>query len=277
MILNDPMSINTFGIHQQEAGVNDIESNMVLTLPSGLSGGPYTEQSIERLLWDLFDPVNLAEGDNVRLDFKPLFDVMVGGQKKTPAFTSIVSFLRYLIDGNPTLSSEIIGLADFHSIRISAGDEYGEYEGTGGTRLRIYTQIFVGGAVGDRIEVTNDVNGRPLQTRDTYGPLASYDPSNPGNWANSNKLENWVYFKFVIPQDGKYRVAAVPLSGTGDLIVQIKYFDPGTNKRVIYTRDISIPGGPKGLEDNFTHGDYSMAVGSYGAPAVFGVVIERLP
>jgi hypothetical protein len=54
-----------------------------------------SESSVWSIVWDVFD--NDGEsGDTVTLGFKPIWNVLVGPQKTTPAFTTIFSFIAEL-------------------------------------------------------------------------------------------------------------------------------------------------------------------------------------
>ena len=57
--------------------------------------GWYNEGSVQSILYDIYDTVDDGV-DNVSLGFQPIYDVLVGSQKTTEAFTSIFSFSKYL-------------------------------------------------------------------------------------------------------------------------------------------------------------------------------------
>jgi hypothetical protein len=60
-----------------------------------LNPGPFSELSIVRLLYDLWDPANEA-WDDVSLGLGPIYDVLVGPQRTTPALTTVASFVAGL-------------------------------------------------------------------------------------------------------------------------------------------------------------------------------------
>ncbi len=121
------------------------------------SAGWYSEGSVQRILYDLYDDNN-EQGDNTSLGFKPIYDVLVGAEKITPAFTSIFSFIDALkrensqyIDGiDMTLESENIN---------SIIDPYGTNRLNMGN-IPLYKDI----AVGDTIDIC---------TRDEFGSIIS--------------------------------------------------------------------------------------------------------
>ncbi len=59
------------------------------------NAGWYSEGSDQRILYDLYDNTNEPH-DKTSLGFKPIYKVLVGAEKNTPAFTSIFSFIDAL-------------------------------------------------------------------------------------------------------------------------------------------------------------------------------------
>ncbi|HET6370572.1 MAG TPA: hypothetical protein VFG95_05205, partial [Nitrospiria bacterium] len=221
------------------------------THPSGIRyDGYYAEASVEEVLWDLFDSGSRASGDTrpnkVGLGFTPIYQVMVGGQKTTPAFTSVFSFLKYLKAANAAASANIAALAAAEN--ITAGDEY-----EGGAGQKIYTAVPVNGTV-----VNADVNGNPLQTWTTYGPITA---GNPGN-----KLNNRMFFKFTIATAGSYTITVTP--SARDVFFTLN--EKGTNTSV----DNSNSSGSETLTKVFTAGTYTVEVGTFGGADTFTVKIQ---
>jgi hypothetical protein len=58
--------------------------------------GPFSEMSVIRLLYDLFDDGSAESWDTVALGLGPIYDVLVGPQKATAALTTIGSFIASL-------------------------------------------------------------------------------------------------------------------------------------------------------------------------------------
>ncbi len=57
----------------------------------------FSESSLLRVLYDLYDPASAAEPfDKVSLGLGPIYDAMVGGEKSTDAVTTIASFITAL-------------------------------------------------------------------------------------------------------------------------------------------------------------------------------------
>ncbi|OJH41325.1 hypothetical protein [Cystobacter ferrugineus] len=60
--------------------------------------GPFSEMSIQRLLYDLYDSGTSEAHDRMTVDLGTLYDVLVGPQKTTEAMTTIGSFVAGLKD-----------------------------------------------------------------------------------------------------------------------------------------------------------------------------------
>ena len=112
--------------------------------------GWFSEASVQSVLYDLFDPANEAF-DQVALGLGPIYDVMTGGQKDTPALTTIFSFLRAL-KADPGTSPNQIAAIDAVAARSNIGavqDEFGTGETNNGgnaVNLPVYRQMTVDGS-----------------------------------------------------------------------------------------------------------------------------------
>jgi hypothetical protein len=99
--------------------------------------GPFSEMSIIRLLYDLFDAGTNEAWDTVSVGLGPIYDVLVGPQRTTPALTTIGSFIAPL-KAHPDVDPEAVDalLAHYGIGRIS------DAWGTGDPNLRaIYTDV----------------------------------------------------------------------------------------------------------------------------------------
>jgi hypothetical protein len=109
--------------------------------------GWYSEQSVREIIYDLYDS---GTGDDaLELGFAPLYDVLVGPQRVTPAFTSIFSFIHALKQANATVSADIDNFVAAQMI-APVQDEYGTGETNSGTPpsgdvLPVYAAITVNG------------------------------------------------------------------------------------------------------------------------------------
>jgi hypothetical protein len=250
MVFDDPLYIDTGGASQATVNLSmNLDDDSVLDSQTDTNGslidGFYSEASVQEVLYDLFDS-GPSDDDNLSLGFKPIYDVMVGGQKTTSAYTTIFSFLKYLKVANPADSAAIDALAAAENI-----DSGNEYEASSAP---IYTVVPVNGTI-----VTTDVDGFALQTWDTYGPIAADDPG--------NKLFNWMFFRFTISAAGSHTIEVVPTGG-GNVLLELN--EKGTKTEV----DNAGTGGTETLTKSFTAGDYVMSVGSLGGQASFTVRIN---
>ncbi len=249
MVFNDPIYIDTDSPSQANPGISmNLEADSVLDADVDGNGtvldGFYSESSVQEVVYDLFDS-GVSDDDTLSLGFKPIYDVMVGAQKNTPAFTSIFSFLHDLKAANSSLSANITTLAAAEN--TGSGDEFEDLASP------IYTFVPVDGTV-----VNIDVDGFGLQTWETYGPITATD--------SGNKLFNEMFFKFSIPANGNYTIEVTPTGG-GDVFLVLN--EKGTKTTV----DSFIAGVNESLTKSLTVGDHSMSVGSFGGPALFTVRI----
>jgi hypothetical protein len=162
---------DTLGDRESSGWSMNIESE------SKVVPGFYSEASIQRILYDLYDSSNDG-ADRLSLGFKPIYDVLVGKQKNTPAFTSIFSFIKGLKDENPSSVSNINSILD--SERIESIDNiYGTNNITG-----LYYDLIVD----DSLEVCTTIR---------YGV---------GTYKQYNILGNHKYVRFTIHSSGRYTI-----------------------------------------------------------------------
>ena len=142
--------------------------------------GWYSESSIQRILYDLYDS-NDDGADSLSLGFAPIYNVLVGAQKRTPAFTSIFPFITALQEQNPSDSEAINAILESEDIS-EIKDAYGS------THHQLYLEM-------------NVQTGANVCTTTTYG--------------TSNKIDTHKYLIFNLPRDGKYRVRLSQTNGRG--------------------------------------------------------------
>ena len=157
IVLNDPVSHDTFvedinGVPTQVSSTFNVEDNPSMT-PPGSPSGNYgcwcSESSVWSILWDLYD--DTADlNDSLSLGFQPLWNVLVGQQRNTPALTSIFSFVSELKAARPADAAAIDTLIAGQNIG-SVQDIWGTGETHSPTNvatnaaLPLYTPITVGG------------------------------------------------------------------------------------------------------------------------------------
>ena len=103
IVLNDPNARDSANDNGDLwSGIFRIEENPVTTPVSGNDnyGCWCSESSVWSILWDLYD--STAEtSDTLALGFQPIWNVLVGAQKTTPAYTTIFSFVAALKASRP--------------------------------------------------------------------------------------------------------------------------------------------------------------------------------
>lgn len=188
IITDDPFYRDSFGTRQSLGFAIDVESG-----PTGGSQGWYSEDSVQQLLYDLYDASNdPADDDTVTLGLQPLYDIFTSNSyRQTPAFTSAFAFMTPLRAAQPGAQTGIDALLDAQDIVSGAAlDAFGSNETNNAgvaNVLPVYTTAIVG---------------------TTTGSICSDDPFGEGN-----KLSNWRFARVDIPSSGSYTVT---LTGSND-------------------------------------------------------------
>jgi hypothetical protein len=86
-----------------------------------------SESSVWSVLYDFYDS-GIESGDQVALGFGPIWSVLTGAQRTTPAFTSIFSFGTALKAANPADAPGISTLLLLQNITATPMDEWGSTE-----------------------------------------------------------------------------------------------------------------------------------------------------
>ncbi|MBV1908945.1 MAG: hypothetical protein KUG78_06450 [Kangiellaceae bacterium] len=154
----------------------NIESN-----PSGTNKGWFSESTVQSLIYDFYDDNNDG-ADSLSLGFTPIYEVLVGGEKNTPALTSIFSFstqLKLVTPSNAAAINTLLASQD-----ISGTDDFGTGETNNGgdsRNLPVYSGLTDNGSI----------------------QLCSY-----GTNGSSNKLGNRKFIKIEISTTGSYTITA---------------------------------------------------------------------
>jgi hypothetical protein len=146
--------------------------------------GWFSEASIQRILYDLYDS-NDDDTDILSLGFKPLYDVLVGAEKLTPAFTSIFSFITALKNENLEEKASIESIVSSESI-ATIEDIYG-------------------------LGRTNNAAAYPYHDL-ALGSTVNIETSNHDG--SYNKLSNRQYVKFSINTAGRYTLKVEQTNGS---------------------------------------------------------------
>jgi len=173
---DNPIYFDTSGYRQSSGWYMDLENG------EQENPGWYSEGSVQRILYDLYDKTNEPH-DKTSLGFKPIYKVLVGKERNTPAFTSIFSFIDALKRENPSQKKNIDKTVAYEKIsKIS--DAYGSHRtnsANSNTAVPIYKNLTLGGSV-------------TACTRNNYGVY--------------NKLGNRTFIKVKIYKDGTYQFNA---------------------------------------------------------------------
>ena len=170
---DNPIYFDTSGYKQSTGWYMDLEN--------GAQDNPgwYSEGSVQRILYDLYDSTNESH-DKTSLGFKPIYKVLVGAEKNTPAFTSIFSFIDALKRENSSQKSNIDKTVSYEQIS-KITDAYGTNR-TNYANSSVVIPIYKTISLGETITVC---------TRNNYGVY--------------NKLGNRDFVKVRIDKDGTYQ------------------------------------------------------------------------
>lgn len=178
MALDDPIYFDTLGVSQSTGFYFDVE------LGTSTSNGWYSESSIERILYDLYD--NTDDGNDIlSLGFAPIHEIFTGAEKTTSAFTSIFTFITALKDENAGDAGMIDAIVSSENIAT-------------------ITDIYGTGRINKPLDYpyTNLTLGNPLAIQ--IGTL----------YGTYNKLNNRKYVKFTVLSAGTYSITVQQTNGT---------------------------------------------------------------
>ncbi|MBD3794320.1 MAG: hypothetical protein IE889_09300, partial [Campylobacterales bacterium] len=174
MVKDDPIYVDT--------GDNRQASNMlVMDMESGTKRNPgyFSESSVQRILYDLYDDADDGY-DELSLGFEPIYDILTGTQKITPAFTSLFPFIKALKDKNSgylDLINRVVLSENISSITSIYGD----------SSNGLYGDMSVGTA---------------------------YNVCTSAEYGKYNKLYNHKYIRLNIASGGTYNIDVRQYNGT---------------------------------------------------------------
>jgi hypothetical protein len=158
IVLNDPVARDSFvtddlticnSIHC--ASNFDIERNPPSTPVARTNYGCWcSESSVQSILWDLFDTA-ADTNDTVALGFQPMWDVLTGAQRTTPAFTTLFSYITAIKAQNASSAAAIDTLVAAQNVTSATMDAFGSTEThapvevPSNAALPVYTVATVGG------------------------------------------------------------------------------------------------------------------------------------
>jgi len=173
---DNPIYFDTSGYKQSSGWYMDLENG------EQENAGWYSEGSVQRILYDLYDKTNEAH-DKTSLGFTPMYKVLVGAERNTPAFTSIFSFINALKRENRGDKRDIDKTVANENIN-KISDAYGTNR-TNSANSKVATPIY------KNLQIGNSINSC---TQNNYGVY--------------NKLGNRGYIKIKINSDGLYKFSA---------------------------------------------------------------------
>lgn len=174
MVKDDPIYVDT--------GDNRQASNMLaMDMESGTKRNPgyFSESSVQRILYDLYDDADDGY-DELSLGFEPIYDILTGTQKITPAFTSLFPFIKALKDKNSgylDLINRVVLSENISSITSIYGD----------SSNGLYGDMSVGTA---------------------------YNVCTSAEYGKYNKLYNHKYIRLNIASGGTYNIDVRQYNGT---------------------------------------------------------------
>ena len=178
---DNPVYFDTSGPNQSVGWFMNIEN------ASPENPGWFSEASVQRILYDLYDANNDGT-DRLHLGFKPIFDAMVDKERNTNAFTSLFTFITALKSENPSEKNAIDNVVAGENIS-PIRDNYGNYR-------------------------TNSAQG--MYTKPVYRNLEAgkwVSQCNQNNFGVYNKLGNRTYMRVNIDSPDIYTISAKPYGG----------------------------------------------------------------
>ena len=213
MILNNPLYIDSSGSGQTSVAVEtNLEEDSVAdgSAKTGTGSisirfdGYYSENSVMEVIYDIFDG-GATDDDALALGFTPMYQVLVGGQKNTKAFTSIFTFLYHLKIAAPSSSAAINTIAAAENIDLSDNNEFQDATDPSDLAPQ-YSGITPDGTV-----FSLDSEFKTLQTFNNFGAVAADDVG--------NKLLNQRFFATTILTAGCYTLTVTPTTAS-DIYIQ---------------------------------------------------------
>ena len=225
MVLDDAISYDTLGDEQSTGFKFDLESG------SKVNPGWFSEGSVQRILYDLYDSNDDTDGnDTLSLGFTPIHNVLRGAQQEVEAFTSIFTFITALKSENPANADDIDDIVASESIASIT-----DILGTGRTNQSSdypYVSISIGATTA-------------ITTTNTYG---SY-----------NKLNNRKYLLFTVSSADSCTLSVTQTNGsTSDPEIYLYK----TTEGLINSVETSTAGS-ESLTQNLSVGDYIFEVYDY--------------
>jgi hypothetical protein len=247
IILANPVYKDAIGADQASGFAFSVETEPLV------SPGWFSEQSVEQILYDLYDTTNEnANGitDNISLGFGPLWNILINEQRNGLPLTSIFSFITALKDNNLASSQEIEDLVNSFSINGTTIDAYGTTETNDPSVLTIPEAV---------LPVYTDLPLIPNPTN-----ICVTDEFDRGV-AGGNSLGIRRFLRFTIPSTGNYRfTASFESENVGDIFSTLPPPDPdiALHQKGLFLISQAL-GTTETFCQNLTAGDYIMELYDY--------------
>jgi hypothetical protein len=148
IVLNDPIALDSYfnpGTSAHSSSGFNVETNPP-TGPGFNTGCWCSESSVWSIIWDLYDPVSPGDNDSIQIGFAPIWQVLTGAQRTTPAMTSIFSFAAVLKQARPGDVAGIDALLEAQNIDSAGIDAFAstQTQAPYGLMLPLYASITLG-------------------------------------------------------------------------------------------------------------------------------------
>jgi len=178
ILTDDPIYFDTMGSNGWNMNIEHARHD---------TPGWFSEASIQRILYDLYDSKDDG-ADRLSLGLKPIYETLIHGERNTPAFTSLFSFIDALKKANPNATSKIDAITANENI-ATIEDAYGSNR------------------------ITNLIEGslplyHELNLNKTIGNLCTLN-----HYGVYNKINNHKYVRFNITQEGTYPIQVKQSNG----------------------------------------------------------------
>jgi hypothetical protein len=191
MVIGSPILRDSAGAGQLGEGRFNVESD-------ASDDGWFSENSVQELIYDLFDADN--EGaDTLTIGFAPVWQVLTGAERSTPALTSIFPFMAGLRELRPEITAQIDQLVNAEGISSAIIDAFAAGEmnfpvtAAQSEVLPVYTSIAIGGAA------------RVLRSTGRFG--------------SENKLSNHRFLKLDVPVQRNVRIRVSAPARDTDIVI----------------------------------------------------------
>ena len=198
---------DTFGSNQASGFRLPLDQNRTRYINSSLGVGWYSEASVHKIIYDVYDADNSNSADSVTLPFVAIYNAWMA-LADNDAVNTLFSFLHELIEDNPGSTSGINALAANEAVETTGLDEFGS------TEVLANNQSFE--IAGDSLDFQTDITEAADDIIPVYIPLTLGVPqqacSNP-EFGLSNSLGNIRYLTVDIPSADNYRITATAVGG----------------------------------------------------------------